>query len=80
MSLYGIKSRPATLEGMNLADCIRKACDLKLTAILAMRESLLEAWIAEHGCLPSDSVLCTCEEMRDGVLVTKCWVEGKPEL
>lgn len=40
------------------------------------REALIQAWLAETGLKPTESVLCQQTTYgRDGDVVLKCWVE-----
>lgn len=45
----------------DLGDAIRKAAEERLQLIMKHREKYLEAWIAEHGCHPSE---CHIEEIH----------------
>jgi hypothetical protein len=63
MSSYG--------EGEGMIEEYFKA---RMAFINENQEKLLEAWIAETGLLPSQSVLMIQTD-KDGI--TKCWVERK---
>jgi len=58
---------------------ILRAVVEKMEFITQNREKLLEAWVAETGLLPSESVLITEEEFRDNVMRMTCWVEPRKE-
>lgn len=76
----------AELAAMNarepnpLADAADQFFRQKFRHVYEQREHLCEAWIAETGLLPSESVLCTQDEVQpSGTVVTRCWVERKRE-
>lgn len=50
-----------------LLDNLQSAALIRHRWIVERREHLIEAWIAETGLLPSESVLETWEEVVDGV-------------
>jgi hypothetical protein len=66
----------ASMEDTVIKDPYAKLIDEKLRYIHENRERLLEAWVAETGCLPSDAMLIT-QECGDGT--TRMWIERKPE-
>jgi len=53
----------------------RKAYLERIDFIDRNKERLIEAWVAETGYLPSESVLV----IKDEAFVTKIWVEKKPK-
>jgi hypothetical protein len=56
-------------------DLAHKAAKEKIEFISAHREKLIEAWIAETGLLPSESILM----QQDIGGVTRVWIEKKPD-
>lgn len=63
----------------SLAAAIATAVDARMRHVNENRERLLEAWIAETGLHPSESVLCISDSFEGGKLVTRCWVERRKD-
>jgi hypothetical protein len=59
-------------------EALERACNEKVAATMANRERLLEAWVAETGLLPSESVLCESTAADGDRVVTRVWVERRP--
>lgn len=64
---------------MKLQDAVSKLAECRLKTVLANREILLEAWVAETGIHPKNAVLCTQETWNeDGTTMTvRSWVERR---
>lgn len=60
----------------DLGEQLRAIAKQQLELVLQNREAYLRAWVAEHGCLPSE---CYIEEKRheDGSITIRV-VKGKP--
>jgi len=58
---------------------IARAAAEKVEYIAAHRERLIEAWVAETGLMPSESVLCINERREGDGVTMRCWVERRTE-
>ena len=67
--LYGLPDLPSSLSA-------EQQVKIRISDIMANREKIIEAWIAETGVSPSDAVLCQ-QNMEDGTI--RFWVETKAE-
>ena len=72
------KAKAAIFEHSALvAEAVNDYTMRRMAYVNANREALVEAWLAEHDCPPSEAVLCTRDDWEGSKCTTRCWIERR---
>ncbi len=79
MLTNSFKEKKKEMTNKNIQELLEKSVQKKMEYIAKNKEKLLEAWIAETGLLPSESMLVTEDIQTHDKITTRTWVISKKD-